>query len=326
MCNRSPFTSDGDSLARVRAVPVAHSAVPFALCLMNAAADAAPVAQFYVSQRLRLHYADWGNVAAAPLILVHGGRDHCRSWDAVARALRADWHVMAPDLRGHGDSAWSNDGNYSMSAYVFDLAQLVHAQGHGPVNIVGHSLGGNIALRFAGLYPQELNRLIVMEGLGPAPQLRAEREARDFGERARSWIEQKRALASRRQRQYRSIDEAAVRLRLANPRLSPEQAHELTVHGVNENADGSYSWKYDEHVRLDPPSDLSGAEQHELWGRITCPTMLAYGRKSWASNPATDGRAGYFKNCAVAVFDDAGHWMHHDCLDEFVSAARRFLS
>src|ERR1700688_670899 len=161
---------------------------------MNAAADAAPVAQFYVSQRLRLHYADWGNLAAAPLILVHGGRDHCRSWDAVARALRAHWHVMAPDLRGHGDSAWSNDGNYPMSAYVFDLAQLVHAQGPRAVNIVGHSLGGNIALRFAGLYPQALNRLIVMEGLGPAPQLRAEREAQDLGERARSWIEQKRAL------------------------------------------------------------------------------------------------------------------------------------
>jgi pimeloyl-ACP methyl ester carboxylesterase len=293
---------------------------------MNAAADSAPVAQFYVSQRLRLHYADWGNTAAAPLILVHGGRDHCRSWDAVARALRADWHVMAPDLRGHGDSAWSNDGNYSMSAYVFDLAQLVRTQAPGAVNIVGHSLGGNIALRFAGLYPQELNRLIVMEGLGPAPHLRAEREAWDFGERVRSWIEQKRALALRRPRQYGSIADAAIRLRLANPRLSPEEARALTIHGVKENANGSYSWKYDEHVRLDPPPDLSGAQQQELWGRITCPTMLAYGSKSWASNPASDGRAGYFKNCTVTVFDAAGHWMHHDCLDEFVSQARRFLS
>ena len=294
---------------------------------MALAADGAlPVAQFYISQRLRLHYADWGNATAAPLILVHGGRDHCRSWDAVARALRQDWHVIAPDLRGHGDSAWSSDGNYSMAAYVFDLAQLAHAQGPRPATIIGHSLGGNIALRFAGLYPHTLHRLIVMEGLGPAPKLLAERDARDFGERARGWIEQKRALASRRPRRYSSVAAAAVRMRLANPRLSAEQAHELTVRGVNENADGSYSWKYDEHVRLDPPPDLSGAAQHELWGHVTCPTLLAYGRQSWASNPANDGRAGYIKNCTVRVFDDAGHWMHHDCLEQFVSEIRQFLS
>jgi pimeloyl-ACP methyl ester carboxylesterase len=293
---------------------------------MTAAATGAdPAAQFYVSQRLRLHYADWGNGAAPPLILLHGGRDHCRSWDAVARALCADWHVIAPDLRGHGDSAWCSDGNYCMMAYVFDLAQLIDALGLGAVNIVGHSLGGNIALRFAGLYPQALNRLIVMEGLGLPPKLRAERDAQDFTERARGWILQKRALASRPLRLYSAIADAAVHMRLANPRLSAEQAHELTVHGVNKNADGSYSWKYDEHVRLDPPPDLTGAQQRELWARITCPTMLAYGRNSWASNPATDGRSGYFQNCTVTVFEDAGHLMHHDCLEQFVAAARRFL-
>ena len=293
---------------------------------MNALAEDAPAAHFYESQRLRLHYADWGNAAAAPLILVHGARDHCRSWDAVARALRAHWHVLAPDLRGHGVSAWCNDGNYSMAAYVFDLAEFVRAQAPRPVNIVGHSLGGNIALRLAGLYPQELRRLVVMEGLGPAPQLRAQHDALDFGERMRRWIEQKRALASRRRRLYASIADATLRLRLANPRLSPDQARELTVHGVTEHANGSYSWKYDEHVRLDPPPDLSAAQQQELWGRISCPTMLAYGGASWASNPAVDGRAAHFMDSIVRVFDAAGHWMHHDCLHEFVSAVRRFLN
>ena len=62
-----------------------------------------PVSRIYVSQRLRLHYVDWGNEHKPPLVLVHGGRDHARSWDWVARDLRRDWHVVAPDLRGHGD-------------------------------------------------------------------------------------------------------------------------------------------------------------------------------------------------------------------------------
>ena len=72
-----------------------------------------PTSRIYFSQRLRLHYVDWGNPTAPPLLLVHGGRDHCRNWDWVAAALRRDWHVLAPDLRGHGDSQWSPDGNYS---------------------------------------------------------------------------------------------------------------------------------------------------------------------------------------------------------------------
>ncbi|HLY57466.1 MAG TPA: alpha/beta fold hydrolase, partial [Stellaceae bacterium] len=69
-----------------------------------------PTSHFYISQRLRLHYVDWGNPTAPPLVLVHGGRDHCRNWDWVASRLRRDWHVIAPDLRGHGDSQWADAG------------------------------------------------------------------------------------------------------------------------------------------------------------------------------------------------------------------------
>src|SRR3546814_8208078 len=65
-----------------------------------------PVSRFYVSQRLRLHYVDWGNEDKPPLLLVHGGRDHCRNWDWVAQSLRDRYHIIAPDLRGHGDSPW----------------------------------------------------------------------------------------------------------------------------------------------------------------------------------------------------------------------------
>jgi pimeloyl-ACP methyl ester carboxylesterase len=112
-----------------------------------------PTSNSFISQRLKLHYADWGNSDAPPLLLIHGGRDHCRSWDWVAEELRQDWHVIAPDLRGHGDSAWSPDGNYEMAPFVYDLAQLIHQLDLGPVTIVAHSMGGNIAIRYTGLYP-----------------------------------------------------------------------------------------------------------------------------------------------------------------------------
>src|SRR5215475_9475030 len=123
----------------------------------------------FFSQRLRLHYVDWGNPTKPPLLLLHGGRDHCRNWDWAAAALRDDWHVLAPDLRGHGDSAWSTDGSYAIAGYIYDLAQLVHQQRLAPVTIVAHSLGGQIALRYAGLSPDTVARLVAIEGLGPSP-------------------------------------------------------------------------------------------------------------------------------------------------------------
>ncbi len=126
-----------------------------------------PTSRIYFSQRLRLHYVDWGNAGAPPLVLVHGGRDHCRNWDWVAAELRRDWHIIAPDLRGHGDSEWSKDGTYMMAGYIYDLAQLIHQQKLAPVTLIAHSLGGNIALRYTGLYPENVARLIAIEGLGP---------------------------------------------------------------------------------------------------------------------------------------------------------------
>ena len=123
-----------------------------------------PTSHFYFSQRLRLHYVDWGNAGAPPLILLHGGRDHCRNWDWVAQRLRKDWHIIAPDLRGHGDSEWSKSANYGTAGYVYDLAQLIHQLKLAPVTIVAHSLGGSITTRYAGVYPETVK--IAIAGTG----------------------------------------------------------------------------------------------------------------------------------------------------------------
>src|SRR5271163_4504566 len=156
-------------------------------------------------QHHRQHYVDWGNPAAPPLLLVHGGRDHCRNGDWVANALRSDWHVLTPDLRGHGDSQWSPDGNYSIAGYIYDLAQLIHQQELAPVTIVAHSLGGMIALRYAGIYPDSVRRLVAIEGLGASPRRLRERRRRSIAERMQNWIDEERALSGRLPRRYASL-------------------------------------------------------------------------------------------------------------------------
>jgi pimeloyl-ACP methyl ester carboxylesterase len=284
-----------------------------------------PTSHSYISQRLRLHYVDWGNAGAPPLILVHGGQDHCRNWDWVAQDLRRDWHVIAPDLRGHGDSAYSPSGDYSMSAYVYDLAQLIHRQNLAPARIIAHSMGGSIALRYAGIFPENVEKLVAIEGMGPSPAMQAERASRPVAQRMRAWIDAERALAGRMPRRYASIEDAFARMQAENRHLSPEQARYLTVHGVSQNEDGTYSWKFDNYARSNSPTDIAPKDLQQLWANISCPTLLVYGRESWASKPDEDGRIEHFTNARTKVFEGAGHWVHHDQLDAFLAEVRAFL-
>ena len=284
-----------------------------------------PASHSFFSHRLRLHYVDWGNEGAPPLVLVHGGRDHCRNWDWVAARLRDRYHVIAPDLRGHGDSEWAVGSSYALSEYVYDLAQLIHQTGVAPVPIIGHSLGGMIALRYAGIYPDNVKRLVAIEGLGGTREMHAKTAAKPPEERLGKWIDLTRGLSGRLPRRYDSLEDAYRRMENENPHLTAEQARHLTVHGANQNEDGTFSWKFDNYVRIFPAYDLPEDQVHALWARIACPTLLVRGTESWADDPRDDGRADHFRNAQVLNIDGAGHWSHHDQTDVFMAALDEFL-
>lgn len=286
---------------------------------------AAPTSHFYTSLRMRLHYLDWGNSAAPALILVHGAFDHARSWDWTARALAKDYHVIAPDLRGHGDSAWSAEGSYMMANFVYDLTQLVEQLGREPVILVGHSLGGAVALRYAGLFPDKAAKIVAIEGLGFSPSRIEDNAKKAAPDQWRHWIEKRRTRARQTRRHYPTIEAAVARMRERNDHLSVEQAMHLTIHGVNRNEDGSYRWKFDPYLHDPAPQAGSDTELPQFWSRITCPALLCLGLDSWASNPVEDGRAAHFQNARLAEFAQAGHWLHHDQFDSFIAELRRFL-
>ena len=286
-----------------------------------------PASNRFVSQRLKLHYIEWGDRDAPPLILLHGGKDHCRSWDWTAQELHKDWRIIAPDLRGHGDSAWSADGEYPMQGYVYDLAQLIHLLNLDPVTIVAHSLGGNVALRYTGLYPDKVTKLVAIEGLGPSPEMLKKMEEKPRTEKLRDWIDAKRNASKRLPKKYTTLEDALLRMKAANGFLSDEQAMHLTVHGATQNEDTTWSWKFDPYLQQSFGAvDIPRADQHALWAAITCPTMLVYGAKSWASNPEKDGRLEFFNNDpTVTLFEDAGHWVHHDQFADFMKMLDAFL-
>jgi pimeloyl-ACP methyl ester carboxylesterase len=239
--------------------------------------------------------------------------------------LRDDWHVVALDHRGHGDSDWVSDGNYSSNDMVYDLAQLIHQLGVGPVTIVSHSMGGNVSLRYAGTFPEMVTKIVAIEGLGPSPKRQAEMRADPYPQRLNEWIGKKRAASGRSPRKYDSIEAAFARMIEENSYLTEEQARHLTVHGVNRNEDGTYSWKFDPHLNVWAVEDVADEFLYQTWAAISAPTLLLYGADSWASNPEGDGRLDHFANAEVIEFENAGHWLHHDQFDHFMATLRDFL-
>ena len=294
--------------------------------LAPSSASSGPSSHIYFSQRLRLHYVDWGNPDGPPMLLIHGGRDHCRNWDWVAEHFAKDYHIIAPDLRGHGDSQWEASGNYTQISYVYDIAQLIQQKNMHDVTVIGHSLGGAIALMYTALFPERVKKLVAIEGMGPSPSLAAKQAEISINDRVRSWVDDMRKLSGRLPRRYDTLDDAFKRMRDENPHLSEEQARHLTLHGANQNEDGTYSWKFDNYVRVFSMSGLPNEQVKKMYGEISCPTLLMRGEESWASDPVADGRTQCF-NCPIEYqsFANAGHWVHHDQLDGFVDRVSEFL-
>jgi pimeloyl-ACP methyl ester carboxylesterase len=287
---------------------------------MTAASDA-PEARHYQSQGLRLHYTDWGNESAPPLLLVHGGLDQSRSWDAVARALRSNFHVVAPDLRGHGDSDWATGSSYSLADHVYDLTCLIKSAGLEQAAIVGHSMGGMVSLTYAGAFPQNVSRLVVLDGVTNFPA----RSVKPIDVRIAEWVGDLDKTAQRKIRRYPSVADGADRILARNARLTREQAMHLATHALKRDADGEHSWKFDPYLRARAPYRLSLEDNIALWSRIRCPTLLVSGSESFLPDPATAGVLGHFRQAELVKIEGAGHWVQHDQPAQVIGVLKTFL-
>jgi pimeloyl-ACP methyl ester carboxylesterase len=214
--------------------------------------------------------------------------------------------------------------NYNHLDNVYDIAQLVDQENLQPVHVIAHSLGGTLACLYAGIYPEKIASLTIIEGVGGLHHWFKQETSTRL--RVRNWIEGTRDLAGRSAKQYPTMEEAFQRMQKSNPHLDENKARHLTIHGSNRNEDGSYSWKFDNYTHARALYDITWEHMTELWQEITCPVLLINASDGYPFRIGQNKTDKFFKNVQMVVINDAGHWVHHDQLDEFLATSRDFLN
>jgi pimeloyl-ACP methyl ester carboxylesterase len=272
-----------------------------------------------------VHYLAWPGASPKPVVLVHGVADWAWTWRAVAEALGTAYSPYALDLPGHGDSIQDGTGLQSHQAYVVDLASLVAHVGVTPVVLIAHSMGGTVAMQYAAAFPETVEKLVVIDELGPIelPTMPAPR-------RLRLWVTRLQELERRPVRRYHSVEEVAQRMRRANDRLTGEQALERARAGTAVAPDGSVLVKVDRYAYTTQPDyrlfQFTRAELEELWRNVSCPVLYVTGTESeWRNTEYEQRAAGIVPDLRMQVIDGAGHHVHHERLEEFLSVLWPFL-
>jgi pimeloyl-ACP methyl ester carboxylesterase len=178
-----------------------------------------------------------------------------------------------------------------------------------------------VGLIYSGSYPDKVSALVVLDGVTVLPDTKR----LPTHERIMKWIGQLDNLHDRAPRRYRTIEDAAAQMRAHNKRLSRELGLHLATYGVRQNADDTYSWKFDPYQRAMAPQRLSPEDHLALWARITCPTLLLHADESFLGSSKAAGLAGYFLRARTETISGAGHWLQHDKPDEVLSSIQQFL-
>jgi len=271
------------------------------------------------ANRLRHHLLEWGGEGPV-VVLLHGFLEHAHTWDFVApRLAAAGFHVFALDWRGHGDSDWVGAGGYYHFAdYTADLAFLLPQLGE-RVALVAHSMGGGVAVTYAGTVPDRVWALVSVEGLG-VPDSDPDTAA----ERMRVWIEDLGRAATRPRRPL-SLTGAARRLRQGPFRFPLDAARHLAEHGTRRDGAGA-RWKFDPLHQTRSPQPYYVSQAKAFWRRIDCPVLYVEGDRSPLVPPATElARRLHLLRAKRVSIEAAGHHPHLEQPQTFADAVLPFL-
>lgn len=257
---------------------------------------------------LRIHYLDWGTQGKQPFIMLHGIARTAHSFDHFAPYFNRDYHVLAIDMRGHGDSDWHPEGAYLVEDYVKDLEALVERLNLRTIVLTGNSTGGRVAQVYAGLHPENVAALIV-EDVGPErPREIASNFARRVEQEANGWASEEELLAT---------------LMKDSGRIAEQLQRTHVGHGTKRRPDGRLVWKRD-------PNLIQGFVPTDLWryvSRITAPTLYILGGGSTIVPLETQRRLKQtLPRSDIVIMPGLGHYPHLEAPADFLAVVKNFLS
>lgn len=293
----------------------------------------------FVSVRgCRYHLRQWGALGSAqpPLVLAHGWMDVAASWQFMVDALGAAFvegrRIIAFDWRGYGltespptDSYWFPDYLGDLDA-LLDVISPVQA-----VDLVGHSMGGNVVMMYAGVRPQRIRKLVNLEGFGMA----ATRAAQAPG-RLTQWLDELRQFREGAidLKAYADADAVADRLMKTNPRLAPDKARWLASHWARPDDHGQWRILGDAAHKMINPYLYRVEEAQEIFKRITAPVLAVEASDDslsqwWKGKYTLDEyhqRLQALGRCRIARIEEAGHMLHHDQPEALARLLQDFLA
>lgn len=287
--------------------------------------------EFITLRGLRTHVRHWGQDGARKLFMLHGWMDVAASFQFLVDALAHDWHVIAMDWRGFGETDWPSrhpgTESYWFGDYVADLEALVdHYQPEGQVDLLGHSMGANLVCIYAGVRPQRVRRVVDLEGFGMTRTHPAQAPGR-----LAKWLDELRERP--RLRTYASEREVAERLQKTNPRLRDDRAAFLAAHWSRRNTDGQWALLADPAHKMVNPQLYRIDEIMAIWAQVTAPVLHVEGRDSPTlarlahKEPIAEFRERFraFRDFREVTVDDAGHMIHHDQPEAVARLTEAFL-
>ncbi len=261
---------------------------------------------------MSFHYLEWGQPKNPPVVMLHGGSQQAHSWDFISLPLSEHYRVIALDQRGHGDSDWAPDGDYSIEAHQQDIDGFVAALGLDRFHLIGHSMGGRNSYVWASRNPDRLRSLVIVD-TGPVAQ-----------PRGRSRIQNFRELPD----ELDSFEEFARRVQEYTGR-SREQTLGALKYSIRQRPDGKWSWKYDKLLRT-PAYKSPTWSPEQLWaavGKIACPTLVVRGGSSDIFADATMRQMQQvIAHCDTVTIPAAGHLVAGDNPADFLAAVAAFLN
>jgi pimeloyl-ACP methyl ester carboxylesterase len=278
---------------------------------------------------LRLHVRSWRTPGRSPstVVMLHGWMDCSASFQFIVDRLRRPWTVHAPDWRGFGLSGRTSADSYWFPDYLADLDRLLERLSPDrPVDLVAHSMGGNIAMLYAGTRPERVRRLVNLEGFG----LRGTPSAQ-APDRYRRWLDELAAPAPRAARPYDSIEAVAERLMRANPRLTAERALFVARHWTRHREQGGFEMLGDPVHKVVNPVLYRVPEVLACWRRVRAPVLWVMAEEQPAERWYSDERELERRMRAVAslqrvTLPDTGHMLHHDQPDRIAELVEAFLT